>query len=87
MISAMGGYSLAMVQLHVAVATDPSKTQLDVQRWSSVTLRGQDIVIGPYKLLGAIFRTSEPPSQTHLHLLVEVDSADRLLRSCASHLP
>ena len=59
MLSAMGAYSVALVQLHVAVVTDPSKTALDVQRWSSVKLRGQDLVIGPYKLRGAIFRTSE----------------------------
>jgi len=57
MIEAIGGFSVALVQLHVAVVTDPSKTQLDVQRWTSVQLRGDDIVIGPYKLLGAIFRT------------------------------
>ena len=57
MIEAIGGRSLALVQLHVTVVTDPSKTQLDVQRWTSVQLRGQDVVIGPYKLLGAIFRT------------------------------
>ena len=57
MIEAIGGNSLALVQLHVTVVTDPSKTQLDVQRWTSVQLRGQDVVIAPYKLLGAIFRT------------------------------
>ena len=57
MVEAIGGYSVALVQLHVTVVTDPSKTQLDIQRWTSVQLRGEEVIIGPYKLLGAIFRT------------------------------
>lgn len=54
---AIGAFSIALVQLHVSVVTDPSKTKLDVQRWSTVELRGQPIDVTPYELLGAIFRT------------------------------
>ena len=33
MLEAMGAYSVALVQLHVSVVTDPSKTQLDIHPW------------------------------------------------------
>ena len=54
---ALGFWSISLVQLHVAVKTDPSKTQLDVQGMTTVTHRDLPIEVTPYMLLGAIYRT------------------------------